>query len=195
MSIRNQRRQYVEVLASGTRVDVTQFERDLIQGVVSGDEEVFRLVADVHVDRLYRVAHRIVRNDDDASDVVQEVLLTLFLKGESFRADSQLSTWLHRVTCNAALMLVRRRRRHERVQVDDLKISHKDPSQVYEQREALAQLQTAWKKLKPDHRDILNLRVREEMSLKEIADSLELTLAATKSRIHRARLELSSVTS
>ncbi len=189
MNFQNQIRAYKDVLSQGSRQQLNLHERLLVQRVSDGDEEAFRVIAEAQFERIFRVALRIVRDDEDASDVAQEVLLTAHLHLRDFRSDSQLSTWLHRVTCNSALMFLRRRRRHEVIELQNPLEAFK-PERIYEQRETLGRVQAAWMELAPHHREILDLRVREELSLKEIAESLKLSIPAAKSRIHRARLEL-----
>jgi len=189
MNFQHQIRTYKDVLAQGSRQEIHHHERLLVQRVGDGDDEAFRAIAEAHFDRISRVALRIVRNEEDASDVAQEVLLSAHLHLGDFRADSQLGTWLHRVTCNSALMFLRRRRRHEMIEFEQSNEESK-PEQVYQQRETLVRVQAACTELAPHHREILDLRVREDLSLKEIADSLKLSVPAAKSRIHRARLEL-----
>lgn len=194
MNFQNQIRAYQDVLSQGSREQLNLHERLLVQRVSDGDEEAFRVIAEVQLERIFRVALRIVRNEEDASDVAQEVLLTTYLHLQDFRAESQLSTWLHRVTCNSALMFLRRRRRHEVIELEN-QVEVFKPEHVYEQRETLGRVRAAWMELAPHHREILDLRVREDLSLKEIAESLKLSVAAAKSRIHRARLELVECTS
>lgn len=184
---------YQAVLAGTSRTERYAFEAALIERAASGDSTAFRVISEAHYQRIFRVARRIVRTDDDASDVAQEVLLTLHRKLDSFRGESELGSWLHRVTANAALMFLRKNSRHANHLNDDALVfvpSDASTHQHVEDRETLRSLQAAWDRLSDKHREVLDLRVVNEESVGEIAQRLELSIPATKSRIHRARIEL-----
>lgn len=186
-------RTYQAVLASTARTERYAFEAALIARAASGDVVAFRVISEAHYQRIFRVARRIVRTDDDASDVAQDVLLTLHRKLDSFRGDSELGSWLHRVTANAALMFIRKNSRHANHLNDDALMfvpSDASTHQHIEDRETLRSLQVAWDQLSDKHREVLDLRVVDEESVGAIAQRLDLSIPATKSRIHRARIEL-----
>jgi RNA polymerase sigma-70 factor (ECF subfamily) len=161
-------------------------------------EEVFRDYAP----RVYNLARRMLGNDADAEDVTQDVLVQVVRKLDTFRGEASFPTWLHRVTVNAALAHRRKRaQRAEREIHDPLALFHENgyhasavrPWTVGPDIEALSHEQTqlieqAIRGLPELYRDVYVLADVEEMANQEIADLLGLSLAAVKSRLHRARL-------
>ena len=96
----------------GRQVSVdTLDEASLIARLRSGDEEAFELMVRTFGGRLLAVARRFVRNEEDARDVVQSAYLSAFRALETFEGACQLSTWLHRIVVNTALMRLRSQRR------------------------------------------------------------------------------------
>jgi RNA polymerase sigma-70 factor (ECF subfamily) len=120
----------------------------------------------------------------------------------SFRGDSSFSTWLFRVTANEALMLMRSQRRHrarvvEGLDLDDLgslpaandgHAQRADESAALNQRDTL--VRSALGELPAEYRDVIALHYNEDLGLQEIADRLETTESAVRSRLHRARSRL-----
>lgn len=184
---------YQAVLASAPRAERYAYEAELIADAAAGDAQAFRVLSETHYGRIFRVARRIVRSDEDAADVAQDVLLTLHRKLDSFRGDSELGSWLHRVSANAALMFLRRNSRHRHHLTEEALEQVSSDFSVHrdaEDRETLRALQDAWQSLSDKHREVLDLRVGSDESVSDIAEKLDLSVPAAKSRIHRARLEL-----
>ncbi|MEZ4462710.1 MAG: sigma-70 family RNA polymerase sigma factor [bacterium] len=171
------------------------YETDLAARAAEGDSGAFRAIAEVHGGRIYRVCERIVKNEADALDAAQEVLILLHRKLGAFRGDSDLSTWIHRVAINVSLMSLRRNKRRSVLRsLDDLPLVESSSlEEQLEDREKLRQIENAWQKVSKKHRRALELRVVEDQPLEEIAGQLGISVPATKSRIHRARLELSAL--
>src|SRR5690606_14449263 len=91
----------------------------LIEGLKAGDEQVFETLVRSYGGRLLAVARRMLRNDEDARDVVQEAFINAFRKRDSFKGDAQISTWLHSIVVNTALMKLRTRRRKPETPIED----------------------------------------------------------------------------
>src|SRR5713101_10083265 len=161
-------------------------------------DQVFRDYAP----RVYNLARRMLGNDADAEDVTQDVLLQVVRKLDTFRGDSSLPTWLHRVTVNAALAHRRKRaQRAERETHDPLDHFLEDghhaasvrPWSIAPEQEALDQethqlVEKAIAQLPEVYRDVYVLADVEGLPNAEIGDMLGLSLPAVKSRLHRARL-------
>jgi RNA polymerase sigma-70 factor (ECF subfamily) len=161
-------------------------------------EHVFR----THAPRVYNLARRMLGNDADAEDVTQDVLVQVVRKLDTFRGDSALATWLHRVTVNAALAHRRKRaKREEREVHDPLSLfldngHHADPVRRWsvtplaqaEQREQTELIEKAIADLPEPYRDVYVLADVEGMPNAEIGDMLGLSVPAVKSRLHRGRL-------
>jgi RNA polymerase sigma-70 factor (ECF subfamily) len=152
--------------------------------------------------RIHRLARRMLGNEADAEDVVQDVLLVVVRKLDTFRGDSSFATWIHRVTTNTALLHRRKKALiKERAGAPELcaaGVSHVSPlrrnpagpdeqAESYEVRQLV---KTAVARLPRLYREAYVMSELEELSNAEIGARLGLSLAAVKSRIHRARLLL-----
>lgn len=159
------------------------------------DREAFEALVEDYLDRLYRAALRITGSPQDAEDALQDALLSAYQHWGEFRHASAGGTWLYRITVNAALGRSRRRRPEEYLSDDGY-----DQAQVVDWSEDLARrvetaelraiLEEGILRLPEDFRVALVLRDVEGLSTAEAAAILELTEAAVKSRLHRARVLL-----
>ena len=161
-------------------------------------EDIFR----DHAPRVYNLARRMLGNDADAEDVTQDVLLQVLRKLDTFRGQSAFPTWLHRVTVNAALAHRRKRAVREEHRIyDPLESFQEDghhttpvrrwsvpPDQEALDRETQRLIETAIARLPESYRDVYVLADVEGLANAEIGEMLGLSLAAVKSRLHRARL-------
>ncbi len=161
-------------------------------------EQVYRDYAP----RVYNLARRMLGNNADAEDVTQDVLLQVVRKLSTFRGESAFSTWLHRVTVNAALAHRRKRAsHHERQMQDGLDqlvddgYSHGPvrhwaigPEQQVLDRETQELIEQAIARLPEIYRDVYVLADVEGLPNAEIGEMLGLSLPAVKSRLHRARM-------
>ncbi|MCI0409902.1 MAG: sigma-70 family RNA polymerase sigma factor, partial [Acidobacteria bacterium] len=163
-------------------------------------EELVRL----HTGRLLAVARRFVRNPEDAQDVVQEAFISAFRSLDRFEGTAQLSTWLHRIVVNAALMRLRSRRRAPEESIEELLPKFLENGHAAELsrewgvsgEEAVQQAQTRHmvrqciERLPESYRLVLILRDIEEMDTEEAAKLMGITANAVKIRLHRARQAL-----
>lgn len=159
------------------------------------DQILFERLVEEFADRIYGVALRITGSASDAEDVVQDTFLAAFRHWGSFRGEAAPSTWLYRIAVNEALQRVRRRR-----PVTYLEETGLDASQVADWTEEIhrraelselrEQLEEGIARLPEDYRVVLVLRDVEGLATVEVAEVLELSEAAVKSRLHRARLLL-----
>lgn len=162
-------------------------------------ERVFREYAP----RIYQIARRMLGNDADAEDVTQDVLLQVVRKLDTFRGEAQLSTWLHRVTVNAALAHREKRanrQKHETggdstdeslpLPAENVKRWNLSPEAPILAAEQTQLIERAIADLPEPFRDVYVLADVEGLPNAEIADILGLSLPAVKSRLHRARLRM-----
>lgn len=153
--------------------------------------------------QLLALARRLVGDDATAEDVVQQAFLSGIRAAGAFRNDALPSSWMYRITYNAALMDLRARRRRRTTSFEDLAPDHAeaslaaaDPARADdagaagERTEAAQRLRTALATLGDVDRKVVELRLREERSTEEVAAQLGLTVSATKARLHRARRQL-----
>jgi RNA polymerase sigma-70 factor, ECF subfamily len=182
-------------------------EETLLAGLRRGEEQAFEALVRMYGGRLLAVADRLVRNDEDARDVVQNAFLSAFRGLDQFEGKCQLSTWLHRIVVNTALMTLRSRRRKPEESIDALLPSFRDdghhveqfsdwtiPSdQLLQRAQTRATVRACIDQLPERYRTVLLLRDIEERSTHEVAEILATTQAAVKVRLHRARQALSTL--
>lgn len=186
------------------QADAPTAESNLLARLRSGDEPAFEQLVREYGGRMLATARRLMKSEDDARDAVQDALLSAFSGLKSFSGGSQLSTWLHRIVVNAALMKLRRRRRKPEQSIDELLPRFDDqgyhvddPRQwgapsadLLEQRETRAQVRACIERLPETYRTVLMMRDIEELDTEEVAALLGVTPNAVKVRLHRARQAL-----
>lgn len=179
-------------------MDDAKREGQLLKAIRAGDRRALAAVFDRYADRLYRLAYGVLRDRAEAEDVVQESFLALIDRIDTFEGRSRVSTWLYRVAYNRSIDRVRERRRASPGVDDDAAVPmprsladwSKQPDEILVDREARDMLERAIGDLPERLRAVFVLRDVEGLSTAETADVLGITTAATKVRLHRARLQL-----
>ena len=174
-------------------------ESKQVQGLVEeakqGDHRAFEaLVRQTYADT-YTLAYRLVGNEEDARDVVQETYLRAHKGLKKFRGDAQLSTWLHRITANCASSYLGRKLRHRHEPLEDgeeIVDLHPagDPVHRADLGVLRTQLSEALMQLPPKLRAVVVLRDIYDLPHEAIAEQLDITESAAKVRLHRARKRL-----
>ena len=181
-----------------------QGDADLLVRLRAGDEAAYEELVRAETRHLLAVARRLLRNEEDAQDAVQQAFLSAFRALPEFNGQSRLTTWLHRIVTNAALMKLRSRGRRPEDSIDDLLPTFVDDGHHTEQftewglpadtkllrRETRAQVRAAIDALPDGYRTVLLLRDIEEMSTEEAARTLGVNPNTVKIRLHRARQAL-----
>ena len=166
-------------------------DAELVRRTTRGELEAFELLVDRHRAVVIRVAARIV-GSEEAEDVSQDAFLRAFHRLEHFRGSAPFRAWLLRITHNAALDHVARRR-PEPVDPETLDASGESqvrrPAESLEVRERLERLERKLHGLTYQHRVVLVLRDAEGMSYEEIAAVTDTPVGSVKGRLHRARRE------
>lgn len=179
-------------------------EAGLIALLRSGDTQAFESVVRTNMPRMLAVARRMLRNDEDAADAVQDAFVSAFRSLDRFEGSSKLATWLHRITVNAALMKLRRKASRDEVSIEALLPTfmadghREDPRPAWteptesllERDEMRAMIRARIDELPDDYRTILILRDIEELDTDATAEALGITPGAVKTRLHRARMAL-----
>jgi RNA polymerase sigma-70 factor (ECF subfamily) len=188
-----------------TEPTATVLDEDaLLQGLREGRPDAYETLVRTYTPRLLAVARRMMPTDEDARDVVQEAYMNAFRSMGKFEGQAKLSTWLHRIVVNAALMKLRTRRRKPEESLEPLLPSFKDngghaekftqwdesADQIAEREQTRQVVRDAILTLPDTYREVLILRDIEEMSTDETARALGITANAVKIRLHRARLAL-----
>ena len=165
----------------------------LISRARTGDREAFSALVEQYRDNVYRLAYRMCGNEYDADEAAQEAFVAAWRALPNFRGDAKFSTWLYRLTTNAAIDVMRREKRRqtigdgEMIEVADESDSPQETVERTEQQEAV---QKALATLSDEYREVLLLRYMEELDYAEIAEVLKLPSGTVKSRINRAKAAL-----
>ena len=179
-----------------------QGDFQLVTAVRAGSERAFAEIHRLYAPSLYRTTFSITKNREDAEDVLQETLLRAYLARGSFEVRSKLISWLTRIAINSALMALRKRRVRQETSVEppqevtqegpelEFKDSRPNPEEACLQLERSRSVLQAVNKLAPSLRAVMHLHMRREGSMKELARSLDVTVAAVKAKLHRARQRL-----
>lgn len=187
-------------MATGSGLLVVSDEQLLqhaARGCSQAQEEVFRRYRSV----AYRVAYRLLGNEADALDAVQEAFVKALTHLPGFQGRSSFKTWLLRVVSNAAMDLGRQRGRREAVSMDALAGRQRedlepfvlpDSSHALEREDLRKKLQQALEQLPPAQRQTFVLHAEAELSYREVADVLGISIGTVMSRLYYARQKLRS---
>jgi RNA polymerase sigma-70 factor (ECF subfamily) len=172
--------------------------------VSTNDELLFEEIVNRYSNCIYATAFRITRNHHDSEEILQEVLLLLAKKIDTFRSDAKFSTWLYRVTLNTCYGRLRSEsKRFKDISLEDYapydrygslggKVKSKEwsnnPYLILYRKEALEMIEKAIADLPEKYRIVLLLRDIEQLPQDEISSILGISIGAVKSRLHRARL-------
>lgn len=179
-------------------------ELSLIARLQAGDADAVSELAETHGGRIFQLAFRCLHNHEDAQELTQDVLLIVWRRIRAFRCDSALSSWIHRITFNAAMSRLRRSRRYRQIERTglgrwplDLGDSERPAAEpidwspaaddVLMHGEMRARLHQAMRYIPPAFRRCLVLRDLEGLSTREASQVLRLKPQTVKSRIHRGR--------
>jgi RNA polymerase sigma-70 factor (ECF subfamily) len=174
---------------------------ELVARAQAGDRDAFGRLVLQHKESISRVIFRITKNRQDAEDEVQETFLRAYRGLHEFRGNAKFTSWLTRIAVNRALMCLRKRR-HRDISLDDAAEREGDslnrdipewrpnPEQRYSQREAHLSLNEELTTLPHGLQSALILKHLYGYTTEEIAKRLEISVAAVKSRVLRARRRL-----
>lgn len=170
-------------------------DAELIGAHVAGDPHAFGELVSRHRDRLWAVALRTTGDPEEASDALQDALISAFRRADQFRGDSAVTTWLHRIVVNASLDRLRRRSvRQAQPLPDDLEhlpgATVADPLDAMDRRETQMAITAALAELPDDQREAIMLVDVEGFSIEEAAAQLGCPTGTVKSRCFRGRAKL-----
>lgn len=174
-------------------------DEEVVGRVLSGETALFEILMRRYNQRLYRVSRVILRDDGEAEDVMQDAYVRAYEHLNQFAGKAAFSTWLTRIAIHEALARKRRRGRMEELDaltstngdtMPILKSSALTPEAGTAQSEARQLLEEAIDRLPENYRTVVVLREVEEMSVAETAESLGVTDAVVKTRLHRAHAML-----
>lgn len=179
-------------------------DRQLVSEALAGSSDSFGQLQSLYRHKLYHTIFAITKSREDAEDALQDTFLRAYLALQQFEGRSSVYSWLTRIAINSALMVLRRR--HTRAEVFfeshlderygsepfEMKDTALNPEQVWAQRQGWSNAMKAINRLEPKLQAPIKVLMARECSMNEIAQTLDITVAAVKARLHRARRRLSS---
>jgi RNA polymerase sigma-70 factor (ECF subfamily) len=182
----------------------TTQDSEIVAAVRAGSPEAFAELYAIYSTRLYRTIFGITKSPEDAEDALQDTFLRASLAIRGFEGRGSVYSWLTRIAINSALLILRRRRARAELLFDPqppdtstetFRIEIKDPApnpeQIYDLRQRRMRLERAIRNLNARLRGPIRMRMAKECSMKEISRSLNISEAVVKTRLHRARVQLS----
>lgn len=179
-------------------------DSELIRRAKGEDFDAFEELVNRHSARIYSLLYRLLRRREDAEDLLQQTFLSAFQNISRFREEASFRTWITRIATNFALMKFRKEGKIHTVSLSDpqnftdegvplpreIADWSVNPGELLERKELVEILEAAIAKLPQIYRAVFLLRDMEGLSNQEVADMMELTVSAVKSRLMRARLFL-----
>lgn len=176
-------------------------EIELVKKAKQGDKKAFAKLVSDYSERIYNLALRILRNREDAEDVLQETFLTVLQKLNTFDGRSNFFTWIYRIATNASLMKLRKKKLVFTELTDNPEMGQRfedqvfvdwsqDPSMNIQNREIKKIIDQAINELSDIYRTVFILRDIEQLSIRDTSKILNITEENVKIRLRRARLFL-----
>jgi RNA polymerase sigma-70 factor (ECF subfamily) len=174
-------------------------DNDLVKLVRKGSEEAFDTIVRKYETKVFNLAMSLTRNREDAEEVLQDVFVTIYKKMASFQGKSAFSSWLYRITVNAAFMRIRKNRQEKSIPVEEITPAMEVESSEHDKphfpssesitlnEELKSTLHRAIARLPDEYRNVFILRDVDGLTNKETGRILKLSIPAVKSRLHRAR--------
>jgi RNA polymerase sigma-70 factor (ECF subfamily) len=191
------RKQQDEFLANAQLVDPAATDEALVAAAKSGDHPAFLELWRRHSNRVFKTAYRITGKREDAEDVIQDAWIKAYLHLNTFDGRAKFVTWLTRIAINSSLMILRRKRSHPETSMEipdgdtwqhwDIADQAKNVEELYARNERVERLRREICCLRPALRIVVEIHQSNDSSVKEVAELAGLSVAATKSRLVRAR--------
>jgi RNA polymerase sigma-70 factor (ECF subfamily) len=175
-------------------------DRDLVHAAQKGDREAFRTLFERYHRRAYALAFGVVRNQDDALDVVQDAFIKAHKYLDKFEGNSSFYTWLYRIVMNLAIDHLRKHRRVRPVELDEARLDEStvdegllpkllggNPGRALMDKEIRARIDAALAELSENHRSVLVMRELEGLSYEEMAKAMSCSKGTIMSRLFHAR--------
>jgi RNA polymerase sigma-70 factor (ECF subfamily) len=179
-------------------------DADFIVGLKNGDQDVFKKLVEQHQVPLVRLCKGFLHDEEDARDIVQETFIEVFESIHHFRQDARLSTWLYRIAVNKSLNLIRKKKINRLLvsldvfsakETNDVEYGSTGPGQnlpgdKLEKNEKMKQIRKAVDSLPGNQRIVFILNKYMDLTNKEVAEVMDISLSAVESLMHRAKMNL-----
>ena len=179
----------------------TDSDLDLVARLLKKDSAALLLLLERYHEKVYHLAYSITRSPEDAQEVAQDTFMTVWQKIKSFKQTASFSSWLYRVTSNAALMKLRSRKKEKYVLIDDTVKQNSEeahatgdvmdprslPEQLLLDTELREEMYKALEQLSKLDQQVFIMRDVQGLGNDDVSDVLDLSIPAVKARLHRAR--------
>jgi RNA polymerase sigma-70 factor (ECF subfamily) len=189
-----------ELLPSVKVVAPAPTDEVLVAAAKLGDHLAFLELWTRHSNKAFKTAYRITGNRDDAEDAFQDAWMKAYVHLNTFDGRAQFSTWLTRIATNSSLMILRTKRAHPENSMEirdgdtwqnwEIVDQMKNAEELYAAHERLERLRQTISRLQPSLRNVLEIHHSNDSSLKEVSEFAGISVAATKSRLSRAKKTL-----
>ena len=178
-------------------------DKEIIGKIIEGNQNAFRVLVENYQDKVIATCNGFVHNVEDAEDIAQDVFVEVYQSITKFRSDSKFSTWLYRIAVNKSLNHLRKNKKNsvirsidsffnkeknENLEVPDSKSPQAD--QNIENQERAEILHKVINSLAKNQRIAFNLNKYDDLSYKEIAEVMNISLSSVESLMHRAKMNL-----
>ena len=174
---------------------------ELVEEFRGGNQASFEELIQRYAVKAFSLASRLTKNQEDAEEVLQDVFVTVYRKIDGFQGKASFSSWLYRITVNAAFMKLRKRKQDNSIAIEDMppqlqkslgvpRNLHQEADAITMRHQVTSALEEAISKLPDDYRPVFILRDIDGLTSREVSKILKLTVPAVKSRLHRSRLML-----
>jgi RNA polymerase sigma-70 factor (ECF subfamily) len=193
----NSPRQQDELLASVELFAPATTDEVLVAAAKLRDHHAFVELWTRHSRKAFNVAYRVTGNRDDAEDAIQDAWMKAYVHLDTFDGRAKFSTWLTRIAINSSLMILRSKRARSETSMEikdgdsewhcEIADQTKNVEELYARQERVEHLKRAICRLHPTLRNVVEIRQSNDRSVKEVAELAGISVAATKSRLLRAR--------
>ena len=194
---KDSRNQQDEFLSNVKLANHAATDEALVAAAKLGDHPAFLELWTRHSNRAFKTAYGITGRREDAEDAIQDAWMNAYLHLNTFDGRAKFATWLTRIAINSSLMILRRRRSHPETSMEftdgdtwqhcDIADRAKNVEELYARHESVERLRRAISCLRPTLRIVVEIRQSNDNSVQEVAELAGLSIAATKSRLSRAR--------
>ena len=167
--------------------------KDIIQACITRDQNAFRILVDNYADFAFSVAFRIMNDEDESKDIVQESFITVWKKIRGFNPENNFSNWLYRIIVNRCYDALRKKKRNPLVYPDDSNwnipgiISHSSADKGLDNKEIGKMIRRLTNKLSNKQKIVFVLSELEGLSREDIAEITGISRASVKSNLFHAR--------
>ncbi|HPM30133.1 MAG TPA: RNA polymerase sigma factor [Chryseolinea sp.] len=169
---------------------VIELHNDLITLCKMGDQDAHYRLYKLYSKGMYNVAYRIVGNEDDASDALQEAFISAFRNLDSYRADATFGAWIKRIVVNKSITALQRRKFEPIPENDRWDVAEEEMPMAYADELTVDRVKKGIEQLPDGYRSVLSLYLLEGYDHQEIGDIMGISESTSKSQLNRAKAKL-----